>query len=560
MEGPLIDAMTRRDVTRESQEKLSAVTFDQLPLDLAIKQVKGDGSRKVAIFEDRTAVQAAAQDHGIGGQRDHLHVPVPDPVARFKIKVRDVWCAKDQGKTWDDWMLRGQPAAANATCPRPAAGAGPAPDGAWHADAVFRRRFPHQRRAAAGPAERTPELIRPPARPGLARASPPGDELENRNPRRLSRRGAALCGLDLAGRDSEVRIFNSHISDAQVEAELADFDVIVAMRERTPFPAARIQAAQAAVADHHRHAQQRHRHGGARRAASRLRRAGRRAGGHRHGRAGLGAHPGPVQAPARRGRGHAPGHVQTAMSRGRRRRAWSAWAPPWPGSAGLRHGRGGLEPNLNDERAREAGVTRVDKHELFATSDVVSLHLVLSDRTRNVVDARAGRHEAHGLPGQHLARRPGGPGPLMDALVKFRLAGAGLDVYHDEPLSPTDPVRDLDNVIPDAAPGLRQPREFRGLLSQRAGSGAGLAGGRAGARAERLTWGRRAPLRGAGKGCMRSPVSVRRRISCGKRRSSVRQWRRVRGLRRIAARRRPRPPDPPRRTRYRHWHRARPWA
>ena len=45
MEGPLIDAMTRRDVTRESQEKLSAVTFDQLPLDLAIKQVKGDGSQ-----------------------------------------------------------------------------------------------------------------------------------------------------------------------------------------------------------------------------------------------------------------------------------------------------------------------------------------------------------------------------------------------------------------------------------------------------------------------------------------------------------------------------------
>ena len=52
MEGPLIDAMTRRDVTRESQEKLSAVTFDQLPLDLAIKQGQGDGSRKVAIFED----------------------------------------------------------------------------------------------------------------------------------------------------------------------------------------------------------------------------------------------------------------------------------------------------------------------------------------------------------------------------------------------------------------------------------------------------------------------------------------------------------------------------
>ena len=105
-------------------------------------------------------------------------------------------------------------------------------------------------------------------------------------------------------------------------------------------------------------------------------------------------------------------------------------------------------PNLNDERAREAGVTRVDKHELFATSDVVSLHLVLSDRTRNVVDAAA---LAAMKPTAYLVNtsRAGlvDQAALMDALVKFRLAGAGLDVYHDEPLSPTDPVRDLDNVI-----------------------------------------------------------------------------------------------------------------
>jgi len=105
-------------------------------------------------------------------------------------------------------------------------------------------------------------------------------------------------------------------------------------------------------------------------------------------------------------------------------------------------------PNLTDERAAAAGVTRVDKRELFATSDVVSLHLVLSARTRHVVDAEmlaAMKSSAFlvntsrsGLVEQDA---------LLDALRKGRLAGAGLDVYEHEPLSPTDPVRALDNVV-----------------------------------------------------------------------------------------------------------------
>ena len=120
MEGPLIDAMTRRDVTRESQEKLSAVTFDQLPLDLAIKQVKGDGSRKVAIFEDPNCgycKQLRKTMESVDNVTIYTFLyPILSPDS--KIKVRDVWCAKDQGKTWDDWMLRGQkPAAAECDVP-----------------------------------------------------------------------------------------------------------------------------------------------------------------------------------------------------------------------------------------------------------------------------------------------------------------------------------------------------------------------------------------------------------------------------------------------------------
>ena len=108
MEGPLIDAMTRRDVTREAQEKLGTIPFDQLPLDLAIKQVKGDGSRKVAIFEDPNCGYCK-QLRKTMEDVDNITVytflyPILSPDSN--VKVRDVWCSKDPGKAWDDWMLR----------------------------------------------------------------------------------------------------------------------------------------------------------------------------------------------------------------------------------------------------------------------------------------------------------------------------------------------------------------------------------------------------------------------------------------------------------------------
>ena len=122
MEGPLIDAMTRRDVTRESQEKLSAVTFDQLPLDLAIKQVKGDGSRKVAIFEDPNCgycKQLRKTMESVDNVTIYTFLyPILSPDS--KIKVRDVWCARTRARpgTTGCCAARSRPPP-NATCPRP---------------------------------------------------------------------------------------------------------------------------------------------------------------------------------------------------------------------------------------------------------------------------------------------------------------------------------------------------------------------------------------------------------------------------------------------------------
>lgn len=105
-------------------------------------------------------------------------------------------------------------------------------------------------------------------------------------------------------------------------------------------------------------------------------------------------------------------------------------------------------PNLTPERAAAAGVEYADKHALFANADVVSLHLILSERTRNVVDAAA---LAAMKPTAFLVNtsRAGlvDQEALFDALRKGRLAGAGLDVYDEEPLPPTSPWRALDNVV-----------------------------------------------------------------------------------------------------------------
>jgi len=110
MEGPLIDAATRRDVTRERLDKLGSVSFEQLPLDLAVKQVRGKGERKMAIFEDPNCGYCK-QLHKTLKDEDNLTIytflyPILAPDST--TKSRDVWCAKDPAKTWQDWMLDGK--------------------------------------------------------------------------------------------------------------------------------------------------------------------------------------------------------------------------------------------------------------------------------------------------------------------------------------------------------------------------------------------------------------------------------------------------------------------
>ena len=109
-DGTLIDAKTRKDVTAERLEQLSRIVFDDLPLDLAFKQVKGNGQRKIAIFEDPNCGYCKQLRQTLQ-KVDNLTVytfllPILSPDSTQK--VRDVWCAKDRGAVWDAWMLNGQ--------------------------------------------------------------------------------------------------------------------------------------------------------------------------------------------------------------------------------------------------------------------------------------------------------------------------------------------------------------------------------------------------------------------------------------------------------------------
>jgi phosphoglycerate dehydrogenase-like enzyme len=104
--------------------------------------------------------------------------------------------------------------------------------------------------------------------------------------------------------------------------------------------------------------------------------------------------------------------------------------------------------NLADERAASLGVTKVSKAELLARADFLSVHLVLSDRTRGLFGAD---DLALMKPTAVLVNTSRGPivdeDALIAALRNRTIAGAGLDVYDREPLPPGHELTRLDNVV-----------------------------------------------------------------------------------------------------------------
>jgi D-3-phosphoglycerate dehydrogenase len=105
-------------------------------------------------------------------------------------------------------------------------------------------------------------------------------------------------------------------------------------------------------------------------------------------------------------------------------------------------------PNLTPDKCKEAGVGYASKEELFAKADIVTIHVVLSERSRGLVGAT---DLARMKPSAYLVNTARGPivdeAALLEALRTRKIAGAGIDVFSVEPLPTDHPFRKLDNLV-----------------------------------------------------------------------------------------------------------------
>ncbi len=113
VDGGLIDTKTKRDVTRERMQELSKIDFSKLPLEQAIKVVKGNGARKIAVFSDPDCPFCKRLEQQELSKIDNVTIytflyPLEQlhPDATRKSKV--IWCAQDRAKAWQDWAIHNQ--------------------------------------------------------------------------------------------------------------------------------------------------------------------------------------------------------------------------------------------------------------------------------------------------------------------------------------------------------------------------------------------------------------------------------------------------------------------
>ena len=135
-------------------------------------------------------------------------------------------------------------------------------------------------------------------------------------------------------------------------------------------------------------------------------------------------------------------------------------------------------PNLTPERCKEVGVGYATKEELFATADIITVHVVLSQRSRGLV----GREDlARMKPASYLVNTARGPivdeAALLEILQQRKIAGAAIDVFSVEPLPVDHPFRKLDNLVLTPHLGYVTEEGFRAHYGQMVeGVGAWLKG------------------------------------------------------------------------------------
>ena len=111
LQGQMIDTRTRKNITEERLDKLTAVAFDSLPLDDAFTIVRGNGKRKLAVFEDPNCGYCKRFERDMQKVNDVTVYLFLMPIlgADSTEKSRHIWCAKDRAKAWNDMMVNDKP-------------------------------------------------------------------------------------------------------------------------------------------------------------------------------------------------------------------------------------------------------------------------------------------------------------------------------------------------------------------------------------------------------------------------------------------------------------------
>jgi thiol:disulfide interchange protein DsbC len=107
--GNLVDVKSSQNLTQQRLRKLTAIDWKELPLDLAIKKVKGDGSRRLAIFSDPLCQHCVTQEKEFAKITNVTIYTFLYPIERLHKGATDrsraIWCSPDRAKAWDELLL-----------------------------------------------------------------------------------------------------------------------------------------------------------------------------------------------------------------------------------------------------------------------------------------------------------------------------------------------------------------------------------------------------------------------------------------------------------------------
>lgn len=123
-EGRLVDPKTKKDITGERLEELTKIDFNSLPLNQAIKVVKGNGSRKLVVFSDVDCPFCKRLEQNELANIDDVTVytflyPIESLHPDAANKSRSIWCAPNRVKAWNDWIFNNQLPSAATKCDVP---------------------------------------------------------------------------------------------------------------------------------------------------------------------------------------------------------------------------------------------------------------------------------------------------------------------------------------------------------------------------------------------------------------------------------------------------------